>query len=182
MSYSNNPKYKEVFKSEVHGVSFYVPVESGDFHTSRYVAANAQNIYSGAGVTKELLTGMLAEMIKLCQEEKNPNTLRTNMGVMINNLLYRTKFPIDEDCAIRMGAIYAIMDGEDEMYHDLWTQKKMEMCKGSKPDSALYDFFLHTGIIYTPSWNELRTRTIVNMDYLIKRNEQLNALTIQLKQ
>src|SRR5690348_822772 len=147
MTFKDNPEYKEVF--ELKGDSptkFYIPDNTAEgYHISRFVAASAQNIYSKAGITAELLDKLMDVILVLCNDTKKttPN-LRTDIALIANQVKYRTKYPVDEDCAIRMGAIYIFMEGEDpHKVNDVWTRRKVQMAKDN-PD--LYAFFLTTGL------------------------------------
>jgi len=42
-------------------------------------------------------------MLELCNDEKNMKTLRTDVATLANNIKYRLSYPVDEDCALRMG-------------------------------------------------------------------------------
>lgn len=170
---STDNKMVEVFESK--GIKFYQPA-NGEYHLSRYVAAGAQNIFSACGITKTLLQTFMDKMIEMCNDEKSLKTLRTDIAIMCNNLLYRTKYPVDEDCAIRMGAIYCILEGEDPDICDAsLTEKKVQM---TRQDPDLYTFFLTMGIKYTPAWSESGT-DMSDMEYFSKRMETLNALIPQ---
>lgn len=178
MTYANNPLYKEVFYSKVHDVRFYMPENEANYHISRHIEANRQNIFSAAGVTKEHLDVITQEMLRLCNAEKIDANLRTNMAVLVNNIRVRMKHPIDEDCALRMGAIWTFMEGEDpDSVHRVWIDKKIDMCKGSKPDPELYDFFLSMGVALTPSWSELPALSETMSDYLTRRAQMLRDVT-----
>src|SRR6185295_14717018 len=96
--FRNNPKYKEIFHSKVHGLHFYMPEDvATGYHISRYVTAGAQNIYSASGATKDLLEAMMDKMLELCNDEKNIKTLRTDVATLANNIKYRLHYPVDED-------------------------------------------------------------------------------------
>ncbi|MBS1771499.1 MAG: hypothetical protein JST82_01475 [Bacteroidetes bacterium] len=183
--YKDNPKYKEVFYSTIHNIAFYMPEDAANgYHMSRYVAAGAQNIYAAGGATKELLGNMMDKMLELCNDEKSLKTLRTDIATLANNIKYRLRYPVDEDCALRMGAIYTFTEGENpDSTEDYHTNKKILLAKGDAvqgiaPDPALYAFFLSTGIVYTPSWSELLV-TLTNTNYFSQRKEMLNALMPQ---
>lgn len=171
---------KEVYKSSVHNISFYIPANN-NYHLSRHMAASAQNIYSASGITKDLLSKYIDAMIGMCNEEKNVKTLRTDIGTLCNNLKYRLSYPIDEDCALRMGAIYCLLEDEapDTINPEL-TEKKILLAKGDynkgmKPDPDLYAFFLITGIVYTPAWKEYEKLT-QDTEYFKKREETLRMM------
>lgn len=183
MNLAQDPKYKEVFHSTVHGLRFYMPQDAANgYHLSRYVAAGAQNIYATTGATKELLEAMMNKVLELCNEEKNLKTLRTDVATLANNIKYRLRYPVDEDCALRMGAIYTLMDGENpDTVDDYHTRRKLALAKGDgtqniAPDPELYTFFLATGLPSTPAWSALYN-TLSATDYFKERAETLNALT-----
>lgn len=168
--YKDNPLFKEVFRSK--DTAFYVHVNASDYHLSRYVAANAQNIYSATGTTKELLSQYMDKIIELCNSEQSIKTIRTDVGTLANGIKARMKYPIDEDCAIRMAAIYHFIEGEEhDKVNDVFTQKKVAM---AKQDPELYAFFLNTGIIYTPAWRELES-LLTDMDYFREREKILTT-------
>lgn len=180
--FKDNPKYKEVFHSTVHDLRFYMPEDiANGYHMSRYVAAGAQNIYSASGATKDLLGAMMDKMLELCNEEKNVKTLRTDIATLANNIKYRLRYPVDEDCGLRMGAIYCFVEGEDpDVTEDFWTRRKVTLAKGDaaqniQPDAALYAFFLSIGLPYTPAWKE-QLDTSTGSNYFNQREETLNSL------
>lgn len=179
-----NKAYKEIYHSKIHNVRFYAPANDGDYHMSRYVAAGAQNIYSASGATKELLSRYLDKILDMCNNEKNKDTLRTDIGTLCNNLKYRIAYPVDEDCALRMGAIYAIMEDENpDMVNPKDTEKKVLLAKGSfdkniPSDPELYAFFLTIGLQSTPSWNEYAPATSIEQ-YFNDRNKALEGTTLQ---
>jgi len=181
-NYENNPAYKEVFYSQVHNVKLYMPEDAANgYHMSRYVAAGAQNIYASGGATKDLLSAMMDKMLELCNDEKNVKNLRTDIATLANNIKYRLRYPVDEDCALRMGAIYTFAEGEDpDTVDDFWTARKVAWAKGDasqniSPDPELYAFFLSIGIIFTPAWKE-QSAILTDLNYFKERTEQLNSL------
>ncbi len=183
--YHENPKYKEVFYSRVHNLRFYMPEDAANgYHMSRYVAAGAQNIYAAGGATKELLGQMMDKMLELCNDEKSTKTLRTDIATLANNIKYRLRYPVDEDCGLRMGAIYTFVEGEDaDTTEDYWTSHKVALAKGDAtqnipPDPELYAFFLSIGIPYTPSWSE-QLAILTDSNYFSQRTEMLNGLLPQ---
>lgn len=183
--FTNNPAYKEVFYSKVHDLRFYMPEDMANgYHLSRYVAAGAQNIYAAGGSTKDLLDTMMGKMLELCNDEKNVKTLRTDIATLANNIKYRLRYPVDEDCALRMGAIYTFVDGEEpNTTEDYWTRRKVTLAKGDAtqniaPDPDLYAFFLSIGIPSTPAWSGLLDG-LTSTGYFSKREETLNALMPQ---
>lgn len=185
INYADNPAYREVFHSTVHNVKLYMPQDAANgYHMSRYVAAGAQNIYAAGGATKELLGIMMDKMLELCNDEKSVKTLRTDIATLANNIKYRLRYPVDEDCALRMGAIYVFADGEDpDNTEDYWTSRKVAWAKGDAsqniaPDPELYAFFLSIGITSTPAWKEL-SDTLTDSNYFKTRTDNLNGLQPQ---
>lgn len=181
-SYADNPGYREVFHSKIHDVKLYMPEDAANgYHMSRYVAAGAQNIYAAGGATKELLGAMMDKMVELCNDEKNLKTLRTDIATLANNIKYRLRYPVDEDCALRMGAIYTFVDGEDpETTEDYRIAQKVAWAKGDAahniaPDPDLYAFFLSIGITSTPAWKE-QSDILSDSNYFKTRADNLNAL------
>lgn len=179
---AGNPAYKEVFHSTIHNIKLYMPQDAANgYHMSRYVAAGAQNIYAAGGATKDLLNAMMDKMLELCNDEKNIKSLRTDVATLANNIKYRLRYPVDEDCALRMGAIYTFAEGENpDTTEDYWTVKKVAWAKGNTvqnipPDPELYSFFLSIGIVSTPAWKEL-SDTLTDSNYFKIRTANLNAL------
>jgi hypothetical protein len=177
----DNALYRIAFHSHIHNIDLWMPINlDNGYHMSRYIAAGEQNIYSAAGITKELLTSYLDKMIEICNVENSLKTAKTDIAILANNLKYRTKFPVDQDCAIRMGAIYTFFDNENpNEINGTLIARKMDMCKGTATtpaDPKMYDFFLHMGIGLTPTWKEY-AGLLTNMDYFSQREEQLRQLT-----
>src|SRR5690348_4289546 len=111
MILKDNPEYQEVFTLKREGekdISFYVPVSTVDgYHVSRYVSAQAQSAYAASGITPEMLNTLQDQVITLLNDEKKgKSTLRTDIGVIANQIKYRTKYPVDEDVCLHMSAIY----------------------------------------------------------------------------
>jgi len=174
MSLKDNPLFQVAIESK--DVRLYVPAQDTDYHLSRYVAAGAQNIYSASGATKETITAITDKIIELCNSDQAIRTTRTDIAILANNLKYRLKYPVDEDCAIRMGAIYCFLEDEDpNTVHDVFTRRKIEL---AKKDPDLYAFFLNMGQQNTPAWTEYE-QDLNDTEYLRGRQEGLNALQPQ---
>lgn len=173
----DNAQYVVSFESTVHGVKLYVPAQDTEYHISRYVAANAQNIYSSTGATKETLEAIAERMISVANTEGNAKTWRTDIGALAHAIRTRTKYPVDEDCAIRMGALYCFLEDEDpNQVQDVFTQKKISLAKGlngMKADPDLYAFFLTMGVQSTPAWREYDSH-LTDTEYFQKRAEMLH--------
>lgn len=175
MIFKDNPSYKEACKSDKH--IFYTPINIAEgYHVSRFIAGNAQNMYSASGITKELHTTMLNKILDIVNDDKsNTGRVKSDVATIANNLLYRTRYPVDEECLIRMGAIYCFIEGEDpDTVDDLWTQKKMKV---AKEDRKVYDFFIETGWINTPAYKDLLP-VLNDSEYFQKRQAALESLTL----
>jgi hypothetical protein len=187
MTYANNPAFKEAFVSTVHNARFYVPSDtSTGFHVSRVVGAQAQDIYSGAGATKETIDLITKAMLDLLEDEGKAR-IRTEGALLMQNLRYRLQYPVDEDCLVRMGAILTFMESPDYGFeeHDSLlahhTELKLRLAKGGEkkgPDSKLYAFFLSMGAAYTPSYNGL-SDICLDLEYHQQRAETLQSMTPQ---
>lgn len=183
--FKNNPEYKEAHVAKVvehsegrdfvRKVPVFIPTGVTQYHLSRLVAANAQNIYSTSGITKDLLVAMLKQVVTLCNDRKKPlDTVLTDIATLGNNLLYRTKYPLDELCAIRMGAIYSFIEGEDpNSVNPSYTQRKIDL---AMEDADLYDFFLNMGAIHTPAYKTLLNH-LQDSEYFKNRKITLQGLT-----
>lgn len=184
---STNPAYRSIFHSNVHNLDFYAPVQDSDYHLSRYISAQAQAIYSACGITKDLLESFLDKMIEICND-KDAKTVRTDVAILANNLKYRTRYPVDEDCALRMGATYVFLENEaPDTILPHWTERKVRMAKGFglsgtdgyiAHDPELYNFFLTEGVRLTTQWSGFDS-PLTDMDYFNKRNDMLQTLTPQ---
>lgn len=183
---ANNPAYKVVFTSTVHeGVKLYAPVEVSKYHNHRHIAARAQDIYSSSGADKSLQAQYSAEIKRLCLEGIQKNLKENFMAIntLQDNLDYRRAYPIDELCAIRMGALYCFLEDENpDTVQNFYTQRKLDYALGKAmelaPDPAMYDFFLHMGIAYTPSWQE-SLHHLDDMDYFKNRDDMTRSLLPQ---
>lgn len=181
---ANNPAYQAAFQSNVHpGLILYTPIETTEYHVSRYIAAGAQEIYSSCGATKEL-TGKMYEAVKrICDEAHQDKNLQGYMEIntLMDNLLYRHQYPVDEQCALRMGAILTFLGDENpDTVLEGYTRRKISFALGDPitglgSDPELYAFFLSLGVLHTPAYTNLLT-TLVGSDYLERRTIALQSL------
>jgi hypothetical protein len=170
IEFKDNPDYRPAFTSEVHNVTFYEPVSDVSYHNSRYVAAGAHNYYCAAGITKELLLKMLEQM----EAAVNSNKL-SDIAVLINNLKYRTRYPVDEDAAIRLALIFYFIPGENpDTVEPHWIEHKLKLVK---EDPAAYSFFMSIGIKSSPIYNGLDKA--ISPTSLQNRRNDLEGLTLQ---
>lgn len=171
ISFADNPLYKQVFSNSA--ITLYCPSETHSYHISRHIAAHAQNIYSGAGITKDLLGKYIDEILQRCNLQSKFEQRITDIGVLCNNLKYRMKYPVDDECAIRMGAIYTFMQGENpDTVINSFTDAKIAAAR-EHPD--LYDFFLTEGKRLTPSWKAYE-QDLNDTEYSTRRELQLKTL------
>ncbi|HEU0227248.1 MAG TPA: hypothetical protein VFQ86_05900 [Arachidicoccus soli] len=184
VNFSDNPDYKLAFESKVHGKKFYVPTNLSNYHISRQMAANAQNIYASSGATKDVLKYLVTKMLDIANDEKDLGMVRTDIGTLCNNILYRLQYPVDEDCGLRLGATYTFIEGEDPNIYSLaFTQQKELLARGDvrtgvQPDPDLYAFFLSMGIASMESYQDL-SEDLKDMEYLVQREKILRSLTPQ---
>ena len=156
------------------GITLYEPKADTDYHMSRYVAANAQNIFSQSGATREVLAKIVDRVLDLCNETADTKRLRTDVGLLMNNIKTRLAYPVDEDCSIRLGAIFYFLEDEDPSRVDDEVINRKVMLAKTDPD--LYAFFLSRGLVNTPAystWLDL----LEDKDYFKRRMETLLAVT-----
>lgn len=167
----------------------YAPVNLTEYHTSRYVQMQHQLIYANAGGTKETIQAIAQEIIKRCNDGKS-KTVISDISVLANDLLYRTKYPVDEHAAIRLGAVLSFVEWEDTTPDTLITTTHSEdpnkydaFYTGIKEQLAMndpeaYSFFLTWGIVNVPTYKE-HFDTSIDTDYFRLRREALRSLTPQ---
>lgn len=169
MTYANNPQYTLAFSHECH--NFYVPANVTEYHASRYVEMNNQMIYANAGVDKDTLRAVIDKVIELCNDD-NVKTVRTDVGSYMNMLKYRTQYPVDEKCSIRMGCLLCFTDNEPNEYNSAYQANKMSLAT-QYPE--VYAFFLTMGISNIKQYRE-HLDTLNVMDYFNNRRETMQML------
>lgn len=174
MALHSNPLYKKVYPpAGIPGDAFYMPTETTAYHKSRELAMNGQDIFSRCGIDPETLKAYAQQLLDVSNGTKSKDTLRSDCGVIATNILLRLQNPVDELCAIRMGAIALIHEDEDpNTCTAAWIKRKTDMALAN-PD--MFTFFLHTGIAFTPEYNNL-LRGLEAEEYLTKRAETLKLL------
>lgn len=171
MEYRNNPDYIASFHSKVHNITFYENASDVAYHTSRYIAAGAHARYCQAGITKELLEAILDEMEKAVNNSK-----LSDVAVLINNLKYRTRYPVDEDAVLRSALIFHYVEGENpNKVEPHWIEHKLKLVKD---DPEAYSFFLSTGIENSPIYNALHPETFQS-NLQNRRNDLQGFVPIQ---
>lgn len=174
-------------QKELGNVRIYTLTNTMELHTTRYVELLNQQIYSSSGANKDILEQTMNEILTRCNDMKNQKTFRTDVAALANSVLYRLKYPVDQHCAIRMGAmccfyeedilnqdgsVYSVLS-EDKPQFDAFFQQKKEMLALSNPE--WYSFFLSLGIVNTPQYNTLLD-TLTDTDYFRKREETIQAI------
>lgn len=168
---------------------FYVPVNPATgYHTSRYVEVLNQQIYANAGSTKETLQAVMEDIILRCNKQLEKETFRTDIASLANSILYRLKYPVDQHCAIRMGAILCFMEhdiivdeklttySEDPDKCEIqWLQRKERL---ALTDPEAYAFFLQMGVANTPQYKEAYD-TLNGSDYFLTRDRTIAELMPQ---
>lgn len=174
MIYKDNQEFEPVFtfKNEKDNANnplvMYRLKDASKYHISRYVSANAQNIYSECGITKVLL----GEICNKVTESINANKL-DEVAVWINNLKARMNYPVDENASLRMAMIYHFVEGENpDTCENQWTDWKLKKVLN---DPEAYSFFLPIGLTYTPSYSEYLEE--ISQNYLEMRRQTINQLT-----
>lgn len=178
----DNPEYKIAFHSEVHNIDIYMPMDlANGYHTTRHVSGNALTLFAASGATKELQGHFYEEIKKICNEAHSTRDIEGYMKIntLMDNLLYRHQYPIDEDCAIRVGANYCFIEGEDpNQVQDFWLHRKINLAKGTNEtpaDPDLYAFFLLMGVQFTPNYQE-QLNLLDDSAYFQNRTEMLRTL------
>lgn len=184
MTYANDPAFTH--KITVDKYSLYIPVNVTDYHSSREQEATNQNIYSEAGATAKFLGSICEAGIKMIENDQKNDNLRTNMISILGEILYRTKYPVDSWCGVRMGAILSYIEypGEDGTIisepKDItyaWIEKKVQLA-ADYPE--LHTFFFSWGAINTPSWSN-RLDSLNDQDYFNERQRRQEALNTLLR-
>lgn len=178
--FANNADYQLAYTAKTlqGDVRFYIPTNPATgYHHSRYVEAVHNDIYARSGATKETIRTITEEMVHICNRELNSLTMRTDLALLANNLLYRTQHPIDQHCAIRQGVILTFME-TDTAFEDPktisgnWMQRKEAM---AHQDPDLYSFFLTLGYSNLESYSEPLS-TLLDEDYFLKRTQVLQTM------
>jgi hypothetical protein len=173
---ANNPSYAKVF--EVDKYTFYAPANDTQYHMSRLVELQVQNVYASNGITKDLAEAHYDKMLELLNDDKPIKTLRSDLIGFVHSLKYRMKNPIDDKVSIRAGAILTFMtDGEVEEHPDkcelFWLNKKMALAE-QYPEA--YTFFLTMGVQSLKVYSTLLD-TSIDLDYFRKREEAIKAIS-----
>lgn len=168
---ATHPDYELVQTFGEH--SFYKPKETTNYHKSRELAMSGQDQFSRSGISPDVLQAFAQELLDHSNKPATKDTFRSTVAVIATNILLRLRNPVDELCAIRMGAIAMIHADEDpDKCTQGWIKRKMEL---AHENPNIFDFFLQMGIAFTPEYGSL-LRTITAEDYLTNRNQQLQLV------
>lgn len=178
---ANNPAYQ--LQHEANGLKVYIPTNIMEgYHTSRYIEANNQIIYADAGATAQTLEYAMDEIIKRAND-RQWESARTDIAGIAQSIKYRLKYPVDNLCAIRMGAIlcFAEENGVEEdpdTCLSFWLEKKMTYAM-KYPE--WYSFFLTWGVSNLEQYRN-RLDTLSGLDYFQKRKEAIMSTWGDLEQ
>lgn len=164
------------------GYNFFIPAQTTEYHTSRLVEASNQQIYANAGGNAEVFEAIANDIIFRANKQLNVDTFRTDAALLAQQIKYRKKYPVDQHCAIRMGAILSFIEedketpvfSEDPNKMNLLFQQRKEELAFLHPE--LYTFFLTWGVENIPTYKEHFT-TLTDMDYFSKRMATIRGLT-----
>lgn len=169
VDFFSNTDYELV--GEFDGNKIYALVDPNKYHLSRFVEAQNQNIMASCGMTKDKLLQVANEMIKLCNEQ-DYKQLRTDIGALANYMKYCTQYPIENECALKVGCIFTFIDGEDpNVINRHFEQTKLNLARNN---ADAYAFFLSMGMRNIPEYSQI-LNTSEAMDYS-KRQEMLMSL------
>lgn len=171
--YKNNPTYKH--EGDFDGVSVYTLVKETDYHMMRYIEALNWQTYATCGTSKDKLSAIADELLRMCNEEK-PRTIITDVAAIAQVLKYSLQYPVDQHCSLNMGAVLSFIEYEDngrlvfenpDKIEPLFQQKKIALAMNN-PDA--YAFFLSWGIANIPEYKSHLSISTAS-DYLTKRRE-----------
>lgn len=171
------------FIREISGYKFYMPVsiENG-YHLSRFAQIQRQALFARCGATPEVLRDCMDAILDLCNKEMSNDRLRTDIAGIAEMVKYRTDFPIDEHCSIRLGSLLCFIEWEHDgrlvsedpdKLSPFFFNKKVDLALNN-PD--VYDFFLHLGIMNTDVYKE-HWSMLEEEDYFLKRMEVIRTLS-----
>lgn len=173
--YKENPEYRLLFSHGKYNVYFLKDDNIQNLHMSRKVEASIQNEYSNSGATATYIQELAKRALTMLENDPKNDLLRQNQISLWNQLLYRTQYPVDSLCGIRMGAILSFLEYEVDgkvMSEPVdaqlaWINKKVEFAL-ENPDA--YTFFLNWGIGNTPSYSK-HLGTLKQEDYFSQRKQ-----------
>lgn len=177
--FHNNPAYTLV--KQVDQYRLYVPTQETEYSMIRHIEATKQATYAAAGANEEVIQAHLQAILDRCNAANSFDNFKTEITQIASALLYRTKYPVDQHCAVRMGCILSFLEhdeagttiSEDPNKCDfVWQQKKEQL---AFQHQDLYDFFLTWGATNVPQWSN-RLDTLTEREYLLNRMTTLRSM------
>ena len=172
--FKDNPLFVEVHVCEAAGVTFYAPAHDTEYHKSRELAMQVQDVYNRCGISRDVLQHLVTVLIDKANTA-DLKTLRTDVGVIGNNIQYRINNSIDEQCALRMGAYGCFIEGEDpNNLNEAWTARKLEL---AAKNQDVHDFFLTLGVQLIPEY-ATALRGLEVREYFQNRQTVIDGMTL----
>lgn len=177
--FKNNPKYSK--QGEFNGASIYTCVKDTDYHTVRYLEALNWQTFASCGTTKEKLSAITSEMMRLCNEETKTPTLRTDIAALAQLIQYQLKYPVDEHCALQLGCMLSFIEWEHDgnvysenpnSVDDFYMKKKRDLAMN---DGEAYAFFFGWGIANIPEYQS-QFDSLTSTDYLESRRQAIQMM------
>lgn len=163
----------EIAYTQKDGVTFWKPVKTTDYHLTRVIEATKHSLFSSLGLTKDTLQSLMNEIINRCNKDGESAKWRTDVGALANMVLYAMANPLDEHCAMRLGACLVFMEDENpDAPSEFWENKKYALAF-ENPDT--YAFFLTMGINASDEYRQL-SEVLKNSDYFRNRKKKMNSL------
>lgn len=181
--YLDNPSYQLMATQQAGDITYriYIPAQATEYHMSRHIEATKQSIYAGAGTNEDVIQAHMDAIIERCNMAVDSKTFKTDIAAIATALKYRTQYPVDQHCAIRMGCILSFMEYEKDgaliseapdKTEFLWLKKKEDLAM-THPD--LYSFFLTWGATNVQRWSP-HLDTLKDQEYLRTRQTTLAAM------
>jgi hypothetical protein len=195
LMFHNNPAYTLKHTEGIY--RFYIPANDTEYHTSRHVEATRQATYAAAGANQEVINAHLDAIIGRCNMAMPMETRTTDIAQIAGALKYRTKYPVDAHCGIRMGAILSFMEYDEtelvkvdnanppmevktgrvisedpQKTEEFWLLKKEKL---AFDHPALYSFFLTWGASNVPQWSQ-HLDSLAGKEYFLNRQETIRAM------
>lgn len=175
----NNPAY--TLMESVDKYKIYIPSNETEYHMSRHVEATRQSIYAGAGANEEVINAHMEAIIDRCNMAMDLKTRTTDIAAIATALQYRTKYPVDQHCGVRMGCILSFLEvdedgkliSEDPNTTEIFWLQKKEKLAFDYPN--LYSFFLTWGATNVRKWSG-HLDTLEDREYLRNRMETLRSI------
>lgn len=134
----------------------------------------SQHRYAMCGINRDVLSEFADKLLELANKENSVPNLKTDVGIIANNLKFRMTQYVDELAAIRMGAIACFVEGEDpNRVVEVFTTNKLKLA-GQHPE--VYAFFFNWGVQFIPEYRKVLLGSMAE-DYFQMREINLRGLT-----